>query len=44
LVGNLAERDHLEDTGLDGKIILRYVFRRRDRAMDWIATAKDRER
>jgi len=26
--GNLRERDHLEDPGLDGRIILRWVFRK----------------
>ena len=30
LVGNLRERDHLEDKGLDGTIILRWVFRKWD--------------
>jgi len=25
--GKLRQRDHLEDPGLDGKIILRWVFR-----------------
>jgi hypothetical protein len=25
--GNLRERDHLEDPGIDGKIISRWVFR-----------------
>ena len=26
--GNLRERNHLEDTGLDGRIILRWIFRK----------------
>jgi hypothetical protein len=25
--GNLRERDHLEDPGIDGMIILRWIFR-----------------
>ena len=27
-VGNLRERDHLEDPGVNGRIILRWIFRR----------------
>jgi len=27
LVGNLRERNHLEDPGLDGRIVLRWIFR-----------------
>jgi hypothetical protein len=28
--GNLRERDHLEDTDLNGRKILRWIFRKRD--------------
>jgi hypothetical protein len=31
LVGNPRERDHLEDTGIDGRIILRWIFKKCDR-------------
>jgi len=30
LWGNLRERDHLEDPGVDGRIILRWIFRKWD--------------
>jgi len=28
--GNLRERDHLEDSGIDGMMKYRYIFRKRD--------------
>jgi hypothetical protein len=28
LVGNLRERDHWGDPGIDGRIILRWIFRK----------------
>jgi hypothetical protein len=30
LVGNMRERDHLVDPGVDGRIILRRIFRKWD--------------
>jgi hypothetical protein len=28
--GNVWERDHLEDTAIDGRMILRWIFRKND--------------
>ena len=44
LWGNLRERDHLEDPGIDGRIILKWVFRNWGGEMDWIDLAQDRDR
>jgi len=34
----------VEDPGLDGRIILRWVFRKWGRGMGWIDLAQDRDR
>jgi hypothetical protein len=39
--GNLRERDHLGDPDVDGKIILRWIFRKwGSTGMDWIELAQ----
>ena len=42
--GNLRERDHLEDLGVDGSIILEWIFKKWDGSMDWIDLIYDRSR
>jgi len=37
--GNLTETDHLEDPGVDARIILRCTFGKWDGEMDWIELA-----
>jgi hypothetical protein len=44
VVGNLRKSDHFEDPGVSGKIILRWIFRKWDRGIDWIDLAQDRDR
>jgi hypothetical protein len=43
--GNLRERDHWGDPGVDGKIILRWIFKEVGcGGMDWIGLTWDRDR
>ena len=43
--GNLRERDHWGDQDVDGRIILKRIFRKWDvEVWDWIELAQDRDR
>jgi len=43
--GNLRERNHLEDREKDGRIILRWIFRKwNGGGLDWIELAHGRDR
>jgi hypothetical protein len=45
LVGNVRERDHSEDPGVDGRIILRWIFRKWNvGGTDWIDLAQGEDK
>jgi hypothetical protein len=42
--GNLMEGENLENAGIDGRIILKWIFGKENEGMDWIDLAQDRDR
>jgi len=42
--GNLRERERMDDPSVDGRIILRSIFRNWVGSMDWIDVVEDRDR
>jgi hypothetical protein len=43
-LGDPREGDHLRDPGIDGRIILKRIFKKWDGGMNWIELAGDRDR
>ena len=44
LWGNMREREHLEEEGVDGRIKLKLIFKKWNGGIDWIDLTQDRER
>jgi hypothetical protein len=42
--GNLKERGHVEDVGIDGRVILKWILRKWDAGMDLSCVAQARNR
>ena len=44
-LGNLRKKDRLGEADIDKRIILKWIFRKKDvEGMDWIGLAQDRSR
>ena len=44
LVGKFEGKKHLEDLGVDGRIILKFIFKKWDKGVDGFDMAQDRDK
>jgi len=44
LVGKSEKRDHFEDLGVDGRIILKWIVKKMDENLKWINLGQDRDK
>ena len=42
--GNLREGDHLEDQGVEIRIMLKWILKQHDAGVDWISLAQHKDR
>jgi hypothetical protein len=42
--GNMRERDYVKDLGIDGRVLLKWIFKKYDGDLDWVDLAQDRDR
>jgi hypothetical protein len=43
-LGEVREGDHMEEPGVDGRIILKWIFKQWDGGTDWNDLVRDMER
>jgi hypothetical protein len=43
-VGKYERKSHLKDLDVDGRIILKWIFKKWDGGIDWIVLAENRDR
>jgi len=43
-LGDLRDRDHLQDLGVDGMILLKWIFKNLDGSIGWTYLAQNKDR
>ena len=40
----MSERNHFQNTGINGRIVLKWIFGKRESGMDWINLTRNTDR